>query len=113
MALVRTGPLPVTFQALHPREEHPREGRAEKLSFSGAVISTAELPPLGAILQLSIPLADKTIRMFAEVKWHNPELSPPSFGAFFLMPTTGRMLDLIDLHTGGSLEPGEAKSGKG
>jgi hypothetical protein len=102
---VRTDPLPVTFQAFHPRDEVEREGTAVKLSFSGAVITSTELPPLGAVLQLSIPLPAKTVRMFAEVKWHNPEHDPPSFGVFFLMPTTGRMLDLIDLHIGDSLEP--------
>jgi hypothetical protein len=98
MTRVRTEPLPATFQSLHPREDRPREGTAVKISFSGVVIQAPDPPPLGAIIQLSLPMPRKTIRMFAEVKWHNPDADPPSFGAFFLMPTTGRMLDLIELH---------------
>ncbi len=104
MTLVRTEPLPVAYQSLHPREETPRTGTARKISFSGAVIASSGLPPLGSILQLTIDAGDRTVRLFAEVKWHNPDDDPPSFGAFFLMPTTGRMLDLIDLHLGGALD---------
>ncbi|MBW2263057.1 MAG: PilZ domain-containing protein [Deltaproteobacteria bacterium] len=109
MTLVKTDPLPVTYQLLHPREETSRTGTAGKISFSGVVITAPELPPLGSILQLSINAEAKTVRMFAEVKWHNPKDDPPSFGAFFLMPTTGRMLDLIDLHVGGALDPPETE----
>jgi hypothetical protein len=108
MTLVKTGPLDVTFQAMHPRDEESRAGRAHKVSFSGAVITSDALPPLGSILQLTIPLPSRTMRVFAEVKWHNPEADPPSFGVFFLMPTTGRMLDLIDLHIGDALESDES-----
>ena len=104
MTLVRTEPLPVAFQSLHPREEASRTGTARKISFSGAVICAPELPPLGSILQLSIDAGDRTVKLFAEVKWHNPDDDPPSFGAFYLMPTTGRMLDLIDMHLGGGLD---------
>jgi len=107
MTLVPTEPLEVVFQSLHPREDEPRSGRAVKLSFSGAVIETDRLPPVGAILQLTIPLAAKQIRMFAEVKWHNPGDPGRSFGAFFLMPTTGRMLDLIEFQIGNPSEPGK------
>jgi len=109
MTLVKSDPLPVTYQSLHPREEAPRTGSAGKLSFSGVVIAASELPPLGSILQLTIDAGTRTVRMFAEVKWHNPDDDPPSFGAFFLMPTTGRMLDLIDMHLDGALDPPERK----
>jgi hypothetical protein len=105
MTLVKTDSLPVTYQSLHPREEASRAGTAGKLSFSGAVITSSELPPLGSILRLTIDAGKKPVKLFAEVKWHNPDDDPPSFGAFFLMPTMGRMLDLIDMHMGGALDP--------
>jgi hypothetical protein len=93
--------MDVTFQALVPREEQRRQGRAERMGFSGVVVSTPVLPPLGAILELGLPVggSGRQMRLFAEVKWLDPNGDGDGrFGAFFLLPTTGRMLDLVDLH---------------
>ena len=102
MARLDVDSLDVSFQALVPREEARREGRAERIGFSGIVVSTLDLPPLGAILELNLPVgsSERGMRLFAEVKWLDPEDRGGRFGAFYLLPTTGRMLDLVDLHLG-------------
>lgn len=105
MARLDIPPMDVTYQALVPRAEKRIEGRALKLSFSGAVIATDELPALGTIVELKLPVgsSDSSMRLFAEVKWLEPASPGGCFGALFLLPTTGRMLELMDLQV--SREP--------
>lgn len=93
--------MDAAFQALVPRQEKRRQGRVEKLSFSGAVVRADPLPALGTILELRLPVGDQPggMRLFAEVKWLDPsDEGEGCFGVLFLLPTTGRMLDLLDLH---------------
>lgn len=96
----------MTFHSLVPRADAEVRGRAVRLSFSGAVVEADELPALGAVIELRLPVGDRKdgLGMFAEVKW----LSQPGrerkqgfFGAFYLLPTAGRMLDLMKLHLAG------------
>ncbi len=99
VARLEVDDLPVTYQALVPREEIRHEGTARRVSFSGVVVSTDDLPPLGAVIELRLHLPDRPMRLFAEIKWLEPAVEGQGrFGAFFLLPTTGRMLDLLDLH---------------
>lgn len=75
-----------------------REGVAEKLSFSGAVIRSSDPPPLGTIIELRLVLEGRELRLFAEVKWLDPDPGGGGrFGVLYLLPTTGRMLDLLDV----------------
>ncbi len=105
MARIQRGPLDVTFHSLVPRADSPVPGRAVRLSFSGAVIEAGDLPQLGAVVELRLPVGQGKdgLGMFAEVKWlSSPSAGGPGlFGVFYLLPTAGRMLELIELHLEG------------